>query len=88
MKDKTLYQFCIQALRYAQNRDNHLAPFGAVNNIKEAINEMKYEYKLLTIVQIKREIQDDLYMYDREYAYVWKDFLKEIEIILNQLKEF
>ena len=87
MEDRTLYQLCIQALRYARQRDNHLAPFTAVSNIKETIDEMSYEYKLITMFQIKREIEEDLYTYDRKYAYVWEDFLNDINIILNQLKE-
>jgi hypothetical protein len=35
MEDRTLYQLCIQALRYARQRDNHLAPAVAVDNIKD-----------------------------------------------------
>ena len=87
MEDRTLYQLCIQALRYARQRDNHLTPAVAVDNIKEAIDTMNYEYKLVTMFQIKREIEEDLYSYDRKYAYVWKDFLNDINTILNQLKE-
>jgi hypothetical protein len=78
MKSITLSQLSIQALRYAQGRDNHLAPFGAISNIKECLLEMDDETKFYTIGKLIGEIDFDLKSYDREQKYEWNVFYAEL----------
>jgi hypothetical protein len=89
MKDKTIYQMCICNLRYAQARDNHLAPATAVENIQEAIDEIKGKaIKKDTIEQIVSEIENDLKMYDREYKQVWETFLSKLKYDLTNYARY
>jgi len=86
MKQKTIYQLCIQAYRYSRDRDNHLAPYGAVLNIKEVLVDMEKEYRLHTINQLLREITWDLRGYDRKYKRVWIDFSIELAYMSMELE--
>lgn len=80
MKDKTIYQMCICTLRYSQNRDNHLAPATAIENIKEALENIKDRtIKLHAIKQIIDEIDKDIVMYKREYETLWLNFSNELK---------
>jgi hypothetical protein len=79
MKSKTLYQFCIISLRYSQHRDNHLAPWQAIQNINEALKEMEIDFKDLTIKQIISEIESDLKVNDREQKGLWLEFRDELK---------
>lgn len=76
MKGKTLYQMSIATLRYALGRDNHLAPFTAMENINEALNHMDNEYKVATMMKIISEIESDLKLHKREYAGEWLEFIE------------
>jgi len=86
MKEKTLYQLSITELRYSQDRDNHLAPFTAALNIKECIEEMGKNYKLLTIRQVRSEIDLDLRCNERKEKDIWLRLYVELgnmEIKIN-----
>lgn len=87
MKDKTIYQMCICNLRYAQGRDNHLAPATAVENIKEAMNDIQdIDIKTQTIKQIIEEIEQDLAYYTRKYDAVWREFQTQLKHTLSFLQ--
>jgi hypothetical protein len=89
MKDKTIYQMCICNLRYAQSRDNHLAPITAVENIQEAIDEIKDRtMKKGTIEQIVNEIENDLKMCNRIYSQVWETFLSKLKYDLTNYARY
>lgn len=89
MKDKTIYQMCICTLRYAQNRDNHLAPATAIENIKEALQSMKDRtIKIDTMKQIIDEINRDIAMYKREYKALWLDFANELSYDLTNYSRY
>jgi hypothetical protein len=79
MKSKTLYQFCITSLRYSQGRDNHLAPHTAIENINEALNHMDNDFELATAKQIIEEINRDLEINKREYAWLWVEFVEDLK---------
>jgi hypothetical protein len=79
MKNKTLYEMSMATLRYSQDRDNHLAPYTAVENISEALNHMDNDFELSTIQQIIREIEFDLKLYSREYVHVWLSFIEDLK---------
>jgi hypothetical protein len=90
MKNKTLYQMSMATLRYSQARDNHLAPYTAMENISEALNYMDNDFELSTIQQIIKEIEFDLKLHSREYAYVWLSFIEDLKkriIYLDLQKE-
>lgn len=89
MKDKTIYQMCICTLRYAQNRDNHLAPVTAIENIKEALQYIENKtIKVQTIEQIISEINRDVAMYKREYKALWLDFANELSYDLTNYSRY
>jgi len=89
MKDKTIYQMCICNLRYAQARDNHLAPATAVENIQEALDDIKDKtIKKHTIEQIVNEIARDLNTNEREYEQVWQVFLSKLKYDLTNYSKY
>jgi hypothetical protein len=73
LSEKTMYQLSIQAIRYAQSRDNDIAPLNAIDNIKEILQELK-DYKKETIHQLINEITHDLRFYKRKSESIWEDF--------------
>jgi hypothetical protein len=79
MKSKTLYQFCITSLRYSQGRDNHLAPWQAIQNINEALQEIDFDFKQQTVKQIIQEIDQDLALNKRKESALWIEFRDELK---------
>jgi hypothetical protein len=79
MKSKTLYQMSIATLRYSLARDNHLAPYTAIQNINEALNEMENDHTLTTAMQLIDEINRDLEFNKREYAWLWVQFIEDLK---------
>lgn len=89
MNSRTLSQLAIQALRYSQNRDNHLAPFTAISNIKEVlefIKETDLEQAFYLIDKLRDEIDWDLKTYDREKKDEWLRFYVELGNIKIQME--
>ena len=90
MKDNTLVQLGIQALRYAQGRDDHLAPFGATSNLRELVNYLirtNSEMTVYLIDKLRDEIDWDLKTRDRDQNHLWMDFYVELGNIKIEMKE-
>jgi hypothetical protein len=66
-------------VRYALVRDNHLAPWTAMDAIKENIDNLSDSFKKILSEQLIYEIEQDLAIYDREYADEWYEFIKFLE---------
>lgn len=56
LDEKDLYQLLITEFRYAVKRDNHLAPSGCVQHVKDYLPEMKQEWRAQTAKQLTEEI--------------------------------
>lgn len=56
LDEKDLYQLLIAEFRYAFKRDNHLAPSGCAQHIKDYLPEMKQEWRAQTAKQLTEEI--------------------------------
>lgn len=62
--DKDLYQLFIAEFRYAAQRDNHLAPSGCVQHIRDYLPEMSKSWRAHTAYQLTDEIiQERLWQY-------------------------
>lgn len=56
LDEKDLYQLLIAEFRYSVGRDNHLAPSGCAQHIKDYLPEMKNEWQTHTAEQLTNEI--------------------------------
>lgn len=58
--DRDLYQLLIAEMRYAIKRDNHLAPSGCVQHVKEYLPEMEKRWRTHTAEQLTSEIIQEM----------------------------
>lgn len=63
---KTLYQMCICSIRYGMARNNHLEPWGSIENIKEVLACLgtSSEWAQATAKQIIREVDQEVKAWD------------------------
>jgi hypothetical protein len=77
VEQKDLYIFLISEMRYAMERDNHLAPFTFISMYKKYINQFSNEYQKIIKTQLKGEINFNLALKDYDWKQYWKDFIYE-----------
>lgn len=76
---KHFYQLAITNVRYALARDNHLAPWAAIDIIKNYVNNLSDTFKKVLSEQLIYEIERDLAIYNRDYEDEWYEFVKFLE---------
>jgi hypothetical protein len=79
VNEKDLYVLLISEMRYAMDRDNHLAPFTFMSFFKKYIKSFTNESKKRLIEQVINEIEYNLKLKNYNYKDYWKDFIIELE---------
>lgn len=66
-------------VRYALNRDNHLAPSTSADLVKKYLPYFDKEWKDSLVRILISDIESDLRMHDREYKKVWLGLLEYLK---------
>ena len=80
ISEKDFHILIISELRYAMERDNHLAPFTFTHMFKKYIGKVSKENQEIIIKQVVSEIMFNLGLKDYDYKEFWKSFLNEIDL--------
>ena len=88
--EKDLYQLLIAEFRYAVKRDNHLAPSGCIQHVKDYLPEMSKQWRTYTAKQLSEEIiQERIWSHGNtprlEYDSEWEKLQNFLLDYLDQL---